>query len=85
MRKRTTNFQGDSTEVQVIAILWLARMEMEEKSNKSRNISVGVGSPYLQFQLHPTTSSLGLSLKKSLQKFLQKRKYRIRATMPYSH
>ncbi|KAL2461039.1 Jasmonate ZIM-domain protein 11b [Abeliophyllum distichum] len=80
MTNQITIFQSDATELQAIAILWLARMEMEEKLNKSRT---SVASPYMQFQLHPTTR--GLSLKKSLQKFLQKRKDRIQATMPYSN
>ncbi|XP_022856366.1 protein TIFY 5B-like isoform X2 [Olea europaea var. sylvestris] len=80
MRKRITNLQRDATELQAIAILWLARMEMEEKLNNSRTSSVAP-VPYMQFQLHRR----GISLKKSLQRFLQKRKDRIQAAMPYTH
>ncbi|KAI3448718.1 hypothetical protein Pfo_005383 [Paulownia fortunei] len=70
---------SDATEVQAITILWLARREMEEKYNMSKS-KINPGSPSQQLQLHCTR---GLSLKKSLQKFLQKRKDRIQASMPY--
>ncbi|KAM7500563.1 hypothetical protein LguiA_024977 [Lonicera macranthoides] len=69
----------DVTELQARAIILLASKEMEESKTPT--------SPplmTLQSQLYsPSGSSTGLSMKKSLQRFLQKRKHRIQATSPY--
>ncbi|XP_060169079.1 protein TIFY 5A-like [Lycium barbarum] len=67
----------DTSELQALAILWHARREMEEKYSISGSNS---RTPYLQFQLH---SPYGLSLRKSLQRFLQKRRGRIQTATPY--
>ncbi|KAL8542022.1 hypothetical protein ACS0TY_003037 [Phlomoides rotata] len=67
---------GDATELQAIYILWVARREMEEEWKN-------VNPESLQVQVH---GNRGLSLKRSLQKFLQRRKdRRIQASMPYKH
>ncbi|KAL0455311.1 UNVERIFIED_CONTAM: hypothetical protein Slati_0870300 [Sesamum latifolium] len=69
--------QRNSFSNQAIAILWLAKRVTDEK----RNVLESNGSPSLQqLQIH---GSRGLSLKKSLQKFLRKRRDRIQASMPY--
>ncbi|XP_004244919.1 protein TIFY 5A-like [Solanum lycopersicum] len=59
------------TQLQAKAIIYLASREMEEKTNKLSEPS----SPLLQPQ----------TVKKSLQRFLQKRKNRIQITSPYHH
>ncbi|XP_009790070.1 protein TIFY 5A [Nicotiana tabacum] len=83
-RKQITIFYNaldgecDTSELQALAILCHARGEMEEKYNTSAS---NLKAPSLQFQLH---SPYGLSLRKSLQRFLQKRKERrIQAANPY--
>ncbi|XP_009630463.1 protein TIFY 5A [Nicotiana tabacum] len=83
-RKQTTIFYNaqdgecHTSELQALAILWHARREMEEKYNMSAS---NLRAPSLQFQLH---SPYGLSLRKSLQRFLQKRRERrIQAANPY--
>ncbi|XP_043689919.1 protein TIFY 5A-like [Telopea speciosissima] len=67
----------DVTELQARTIICLARREMEERMNTPR--SAEPVSP-LQSQLQ---SPAGLSMKRSLQQFLQKRKNRMQATSPY--
>ncbi|KAL9361201.1 hypothetical protein Peur_043986 [Populus x canadensis] len=67
----------DVTEFQARAIIWLASREKEERSNTAR--SSQAPKP-LHSQLH---SPPGLSLKRSLQRFLQKRKERAEAISPY--
>ncbi|XP_011091963.1 protein TIFY 5A-like [Sesamum indicum] len=70
-------FSSDVTELQAIAILWLAKRVTDERRNElERNRSPS----RQQLQFH---GSRGLSLKKSLQKFLRKRRDRIQASMPY--
>ncbi|XP_043699171.1 protein TIFY 5A-like [Telopea speciosissima] len=65
----------DVTELQARSIIWLARREMEDRMNLEPI------SP-LQSQLRNPTS---LSMKRSLQQFLQKRKNRIQAAAsPYN-
>ncbi|XP_055814966.1 uncharacterized protein LOC129884706 [Solanum dulcamara] len=59
----------DTSELQALAILWLARGEM-----KSSNLE----TPSLHFQLH---RPYGLSIKKSLHIFLQKRRDRIKQSL----
>ncbi|KAL7157840.1 hypothetical protein ABFS83_02G103600 [Erythranthe nasuta] len=70
-----TSSYSDATELQAIAVLWVARRETEEKYNAMRSRNAG------SISLHHGNG--GLSLKKSLQIFLQKRKDRIQASMPY--
>ncbi|RVW34920.1 hypothetical protein CK203_104881 [Vitis vinifera] len=60
------------------AILLLASREMEEKT-RTPTASDAI-SPSLHSQLYSPT---GLSMKRSLQRFLQKRKNRMEATPPY--
>ncbi|KAI3455997.1 hypothetical protein Pfo_012660 [Paulownia fortunei] len=69
----------DVTELQARAIILLASREMEEKSNNwpgSDSCSPVLNSPLCS----PTT---GLSMKRSLQRFLEKRNGRAQATSPY--
>ncbi|KAK4339493.1 hypothetical protein RND71_040955 [Anisodus tanguticus] len=67
----------DISEFQALDILWHARREMEEKYNINGSNS---RKPSLQFQLH---SPYGLSLRKSLQSFLQKRRDRVQGATPH--
>ncbi|KAF8391064.1 hypothetical protein HHK36_023364 [Tetracentron sinense] len=60
--------------MQARAILWVASGEMDERMSTPRSELI---SPSLQ---SPVSS---LSMKRSLQRFLQKRKIRIQATSPY--
>ncbi|XP_038883218.1 protein TIFY 5A-like [Benincasa hispida] len=70
----------DVTEFQARAILELATREMEENAQNETPSSI------LQQSLPPRpTTTPGLSMKKSLQRFLQKRKHRVQATSPYNH
>ncbi|OUZ99369.1 Tify [Macleaya cordata] len=72
----------DVTELQARAILSLARREMDERMKTPR--SLDPASPVLQSQLHSPNN--GISMKRSLQRFLQKRKNRIQATShPYNN
>ncbi|KAF8391065.1 hypothetical protein HHK36_023365 [Tetracentron sinense] len=64
----------DVTELQARAILWVASGEVDERMSTPGSELV---SPSLQ---SPVSS---LSMKRSLQRFLQKRKIRIQATSPY--
>ncbi|CDP06840.1 unnamed protein product [Coffea canephora] len=68
----------DATELQAIIILWLARREVDDKLSSF----TGAVPSIMKVQLH---SSSGLSLRKSLQRFLQKRKDRIQSATPYKH
>ncbi|XP_059670935.1 protein TIFY 5A-like [Cornus florida] len=68
----------DATELQARAIIMLASREMEEKLKSPT--SWEPSSPLLQSQLCSPTA---LSVKRSLQQFLQKRKNRIQAVSPY--
>nr|AFL46174.1 jasmonate ZIM domain protein j [Nicotiana attenuata] len=74
---------SDATELQAKAIIYLASREMEKKikirspiSESSSPISEP-SSPLLQ------SPASDISMKRSLQRFLQKRKNRIQATSPY--
>ncbi|KAB1222600.1 Protein TIFY 5A [Morella rubra] len=73
---------SDVTELQARAILLLATREMEERL-KTPTSGSEPSSPILQSPL--CSPSTGLSMKRSLQRFLQKRKNRIQATSPYHH
>ncbi|KAK9267228.1 hypothetical protein L1049_009650 [Liquidambar formosana] len=69
---------GDVTELQARAIILLASREGEGKMKTPSGSEPA--SPSLQ---SPLCSPTGLSMKKSLQRFLQKRNHRIQATSPY--
>ncbi|MCD9559336.1 hypothetical protein HAX54_017236 [Datura stramonium] len=76
---------SDVTELQAKAIIYLASKEMEEKTKKNPSPMSGHSSPMsepLSQLLQPQT---GLFMKRSLQRFLQKRKNRIQTTSPYHH
>ncbi|CAK9321205.1 unnamed protein product [Citrullus colocynthis] len=70
----------DVTELQARAIFKLATREMEEKASSEAPSPIQQQSPP-----PPTPTTPGLSMKKSLQRFLQKRKHRVQATAPYNH
>ncbi|KAK9055976.1 hypothetical protein SSX86_027063 [Deinandra increscens subsp. villosa] len=63
----------DVTELQARAIIRIASEEMEEKWR-------GISEPCSPLMI---CSQGGVSMKKSLQRFLQKRKHRIQSTSPY--
>ncbi|KAJ0081549.1 hypothetical protein Patl1_10044 [Pistacia atlantica] len=73
----------DVTEFQARHILSLASREMEERM-KMLTGSEPV-SPSLPSPLYTPSSTSGLSMKRSLQRFLQKRKHRALATSPYAY
>ncbi|KAL0398323.1 UNVERIFIED_CONTAM: protein TIFY 5A [Sesamum radiatum] len=81
----------DVTELQARSIISLARREMEDEKSKSSSGGSGSGSepssPVLMSSpIHNnsrTSSGGGLSMKRSLQSFLQKRKSRVQAISPY--
>ncbi|XP_020204360.1 protein TIFY 5A [Cajanus cajan] len=74
---------SDVTEFQARSILMVANKEME------RRVMTPTGSepssPMLQSPHNIYSPSSGLSMKRSLQRFLQKRKNRVQETSPYSH
>ncbi|XP_021649328.2 protein TIFY 5A [Hevea brasiliensis] len=74
------------TELQARAILLLARGEMEEKMRSPMGTPTGseIASPTLPSQVCSPTAA-GLSMKRSIQRFLQKRKHRVQTTSPYNH
>ncbi|KAK3000785.1 hypothetical protein RJ639_021451 [Escallonia herrerae] len=69
----------DVTERQARAIILLASQETEQKS-KTPTGSSEPSSPLIQ---SPVYSPTGLSMKRSLQRFLQKRQHRTQAISPY--
>ncbi|KAH7533597.1 hypothetical protein FEM48_Zijuj04G0148700 [Ziziphus jujuba var. spinosa] len=70
-------FVYDLTELQVRAIILFASEEMEEKNDRK-------GSKLASISLQPQVyKPPGFSLKRSLQRFLQKRKQRNQASSPY--
>ncbi|KAK2965284.1 hypothetical protein RJ640_004153 [Escallonia rubra] len=71
----------DATELQARAIILLASQETEQKSKTP----TGSSEPSSPLILSPLYSPTGLSMKRSLQRFLQKRKHRAQATSPYHH
>ncbi|KAL0917331.1 hypothetical protein M5K25_012386 [Dendrobium thyrsiflorum] len=79
---------GDFTEIQARAIICMARREMKEMMGSSSQSSSLVGStwsdalPPPSFS-EPLLSNPGLSMKRSLQRFLQKRKARVYDSIPY--
>ncbi|CAI9102695.1 OLC1v1001002C1 [Oldenlandia corymbosa var. corymbosa] len=66
----------DASELQARVILWLARREMEDKLNQK------TGKPSMQVRLIHGPYD-GMSLKKSLRVFLQKRRDRIQSCLLY--
>ncbi|KAK3000786.1 hypothetical protein RJ639_021452 [Escallonia herrerae] len=82
-QQRTIFYNGrmsvcDVTELQARAIILLASQETEQKSKTPTGSEPS--SPLIQSPLYSPT---GLSMKRSLQWFLQKRKHRAQATSPY--
>nr|GEU80161.1 protein TIFY 5A [Tanacetum cinerariifolium] len=75
----------DVTELQARSIIKLANEEIEEKRRRSTpgsTTSTELSSPLIS---PPVYTPRGISMKRSLQRFLQKRKRRIEATSPYHH
>ncbi|PWA91768.1 jasmonate-zim-domain protein 8 [Artemisia annua] len=66
------------------SIIKLASEEIEEKWRRTpgSTTSTELSSPLIS---PPIYTPRGLSMKRSLQRFLQKRKHRIEATSPYHH
>ncbi|GAA0185411.1 hypothetical protein LIER_32699 [Lithospermum erythrorhizon] len=75
---------ADVTELQAREIILVANREMEERlSSMNYSCSLPPRTPLVH---HPhTPSPTGLSMKRSLQRFLQKRKNRAQAASPYHH
>ncbi|KAJ4824590.1 hypothetical protein Tsubulata_007141 [Turnera subulata] len=75
----------DAAEIQARAIILLASRGMEHNSRLMRSPTGGetCSSPTLPSHLYSPTG--GLSMKRSLQRFLQKRQNRIQATSPYAN
>ncbi|XP_071715341.1 protein TIFY 5A-like [Rutidosis leptorrhynchoides] len=74
------------TDLQARAIIKLASEEMESKWNTNTNTTPGsaTSEPSSPFMLSPSLSPITeLQMKRSLQRFLQKRKHRLQATSPY--
>ncbi|KAJ4703879.1 protein TIFY 5A-like [Melia azedarach] len=72
----------DVTEFQARAILLLASREMDERMKTPTGSEPA--SPSIESQLY-NPNNTGLSMKRSLQRFLQKRKHRSLATSPYQY
>ncbi|MED6107900.1 hypothetical protein PIB30_018548 [Stylosanthes scabra] len=83
------------TQSQARSILMLARRELEERVRTPTSTSTtGSTSPALlqssssqqhNNNLHSPAGTSSLSMKRSLQRFLQKRKNRLQETSPYHH
>ncbi|XP_020689972.1 protein TIFY 5A [Dendrobium catenatum] len=79
---------GDVTEIQARAIICMVRREMKEMMGSSSDSSSLAGSswsaalPPPSFS-EPLIANPGLSMKRSLQRFLQKRKARVYDSIPY--
>ncbi|KAH7545162.1 protein TIFY 5A [Ziziphus jujuba] len=71
----------DVTELQARTILFYASKEVEERLKTPTGNDPC--SPNVQSQMSSPTA--GLSMKRSLQRFLQKRRHRVQATSPYNH
>lgn len=63
----------------------VANKEMDERGLKRVNSNVGMMSSSSHQLYSPTTPTSSLSMKKSLQRFLHKRKTRIQEASPYHH
>ncbi|XP_062103498.1 protein TIFY 5A-like [Humulus lupulus] len=76
-------FVCDMTELQARAILLFANKKMEEgRETQELELELALSSVCLQSQI---CGSPGLSMKRSLQRFLQKRKQRSQASSPYNY
>ncbi|WCJ27418.1 jasmonate-zim-domain protein 7 [Euphorbia peplus] len=71
---------SDVTQLQAKAILMLARRERVVKSGPGSSSSSSSSSS----SESPSCDPNGLSMKKSLQRFLHKRNHRIQSTFPYN-
>ncbi|KAI3741573.1 hypothetical protein L1987_59247 [Smallanthus sonchifolius] len=71
----------DVTELQAMTIIKIASEEMDDKWRRRGGCSESEPCSPLISPL--TYSQGGLSMKRSLQRFLQKRKHRIQSTSPY--
>ncbi|XP_039053001.1 protein TIFY 5A-like [Hibiscus syriacus] len=71
----------DVTELHAIAILMLANREMDE----TIKTPTGLEPPSPTLKSLVNSPSTALAMKRSLQRFLQKRKMRIQATSPYHY
>ncbi|TKY59805.1 TIFY 5A [Spatholobus suberectus] len=74
---------SDVTELQARSILMLANKEMEKRVMTPTGSEPS--SPILQSPHNMYSPGTGLSMKRSLQRFLQKRKNRVQETSPYNH
>ncbi|KAI9120802.1 hypothetical protein K1719_007835 [Acacia pycnantha] len=88
MQKLTIFYDGkmcvfDVTEVQARWILMLANREMKERARTPNGSGSEPSSPNTTVPLYSPNG--GLSMKRSLQNFLQKRKNRILEASPYHH
>ncbi|KAK7331382.1 hypothetical protein VNO77_25605 [Canavalia gladiata] len=76
---------ADVTELQAKSILMLAKRKMEERVRTPTG-SEPSSPTVMQSQQHQLYSpGTGLSMRKSLQRFLQKRKNRVQEASPYNH
>ncbi|XP_071715365.1 protein TIFY 5A-like [Rutidosis leptorrhynchoides] len=73
----------DVMELQARSIIKLASEEMEEKQRKTSCSTTSLQPLSPLILASPCPSPSGLLMKRSLQRFLQKRKHRIQATSPY--
>ncbi|KAK4440177.1 protein TIFY 5A [Sesamum alatum] len=79
----------DVTELQARSIISLASREMEDEKRKILSLGRGSSEPCspdispIDQSCRKSSSGSGLSMKRSLQSFLQKRKSRVQAISPY--
>ncbi|GMH31068.1 hypothetical protein Nepgr_032911 [Nepenthes gracilis] len=73
----------DVTEIQARAIIWMASREVD-KERRASSTPATPSSAHLPPPTPPAAPAT-LSMKRSLQRFLQKRNYRIQAAAPYHH
>ncbi|XP_061352462.1 protein TIFY 5A [Gastrolobium bilobum] len=71
---------ADVTELQAKSILMLANKKAEERVRTPTSTGSEPSSPTVVYSPGP-----GLSMKRSLQRFLQKRKIRVQEASPYNH
>ncbi|XP_022139826.1 protein TIFY 5A [Momordica charantia] len=76
---------GDFTEEQARAIIMLATRHTKEEKTTCRRQTLEPSSPEQTNSGAGAGSVSGISMKKSLQRFLQKRKHRIQSASPYHH
>ncbi|XP_027339364.1 protein TIFY 5A-like [Abrus precatorius] len=73
---------ADVTELQAKSILMLANKRMEERVKTPTGSAPS--SPTIRHS-HNQLNSPGLSMRRSLQRFLQKRRHRTQEASPYNH